>query len=65
MTTTTKTIINVDEGDENADWIKRVRGGESQKRELAIHDQIAKESADGKMPSGEDETATDKKAKPA
>lgn len=36
-----KRVINLDDGDDNADWIKKVRGGESQKKELAIHDELA------------------------
>lgn len=32
--------INLDDGDENADWIKRVNGGKSRAQELAIHAQL-------------------------
>jgi len=39
--TEAKKIINIDEGDENADWIKNVNGGRSRIRELAIHRQLA------------------------
>lgn len=39
----TLTVINVDEGDENADWIKRVNDGKSNLAELAIHDELAVE----------------------
>ena len=40
-----KKIINIDEGDHNADWIKRVNGGKSREQELAIHEELAKQYA--------------------
>ena len=32
--------------DENADWIKRVNGGKSNKQELEIHAELAKKAAE-------------------
>ena len=40
-----KKIINIDEGDHNADWIKLVNGGKSREQELAIHEELAKQYA--------------------
>ena len=40
-----KHIGNIGAGDANADWIKRLRGGESQRNELRLHARLAVESA--------------------
>ena len=42
-----KVVITDDEiNDLNADWIKRVNGGKSNKQELEIHAELAKKAAE-------------------
>jgi hypothetical protein len=59
-----KKVINIDEGDNNADWIKRVNGGESQRRELEIHAKLAKGKDAGadKAQDRKPDTEADKKS---
>ena len=40
-----KKVIDIN-SDENADWIKLVRNGKNQKKELAIHEKLDKTSKD-------------------
>lgn len=49
-------IINIDEGDINADWIKLVNGGRSRIRELAIHKKLAAQYAKEEGETAEAET---------
>ncbi len=59
-----KKIINIDEGDHNADWIKLVNGGKSREQELAIHEELAKQYAAeaGEEVADETEPAADAEA---
>ena len=43
-------IINLDEGDENADWIKLLGGGRARLKELAIHRQLAEKFKENDAP---------------
>jgi len=43
--------------DENADWIKRVNGGKSNKQELEIHAELAKKAAEEEARKNADKKA--------
>lgn len=50
-----KVVITDDKlNDENADWIKRVGGGKSNKQELEIHAELAKKAAEEEKRKADD-----------